>query len=83
MKITQEEIEEAAESFVYYQYAMYGMQGMPEDMVKDAARRMLDDDQQLQRFQEQVEDRKAFEAVRPIMTLKKKKISLEKFRELQ
>ena len=83
VKITQEEIEEAAESFVYYQYAMYGMQGMPEDMVKDAARRMLDDDQQLQRFQEQVEDRKAFEAVRPIMTLKKKKISLEKFRELQ
>ena len=83
VKITQEEIEEAAESFVYYQYAMYGMQGMPEDMVKDAARRMLDDDQQLQRFQEQVEDRKAFEAVRPIMTLKKKKISLEKFRELK
>ncbi|MBP5635253.1 MAG: hypothetical protein J6W83_02570 [Bacteroidales bacterium] len=83
VKITQEEIEEAAESFVYYQYAMYGMQGMPEDMVKDAARRMLDDDQQLQRFQEQVEDRKAFEAVRPLMTLKKKKISLEKFRELK
>ena len=68
---------------MYYQYAMYGMQGMPEDMVKDAARRMLDDDQQLQRFQEQVEDRKAFEAVRPLMTLKKKKISLEKFRELK
>ena len=83
VKITQEEIEEAAESFVYYQYAMYGMQGMPEDMVKDAARRMLDDDQQLQRFQEQVEDRKAFEAVRPLMTLKKKKITLEKFRELK
>ena len=52
-------------------------------IVLPSARRMLDDDQQLQRFQEQVEDRKAFEAVRPLMTLKKKKISLEKFRELK
>ena len=51
-------------------------------MIEDAARRMLDDENQVRRLEEQVEDRKAIEAVRANVTLQNKKISEEKFRAL-
>lgn len=83
IKLTEKDLKEAAESYVAYQYAMYGMGNVPQDMIQEAARRVLDDERQSQRLVEQIEDQKVMEAVKPLVTLKAKKISLEKFRELK
>lgn len=83
IKINEKDIEEAAMAFAAYQYAMYGMANVPEEYLKDAAQRIMSDERQVSRLEEQVEDQKVFGAVKPEITLKKKKISLEKFRELK
>lgn len=83
IKITEKDVEEAAMAFASYQYAMYGMANVPEEYLKDAAQRIMADERQVSRLEEQVEDQKVFAAIKPEITLKKKKISLEKFRELK
>ena len=83
LKVEQKDIQEAAESFVAYQYAMYGMGNVPEDLIKNSARNVLEDENQVRRLEEQVEDNKTIAAIREAVTLQTKKISEEKFRALK
>ena len=83
LKVEQKDIQEAAEGYVAYQYAMYGMGNVPEDMIKSAARNVLEDENQVRRLEEQVEDNKTIAAVREKVTVQSKKISEDKFRALK
>ena len=83
LKVTREDIRQAAESFVAYQYAMYGMAGMPQNLIQSSAENMLQDENQYRRFEEQCEDNIAIARVREEVTLQTKKISKEKFAELK
>ena len=83
LKVTRDDIRAAAESFVAYQYAMYGMAGMPQNLIQSSAENMLQDENQYRRFEEQCEDNIAIARVREEVTLQTKKISKEKFRELK
>ena len=83
LKVTREDLQAAAESFVAYQYAMYGMAGVPENIIKSSAENVLQDQNQLRRLEEQCEDNKAIARVREEVTLQHKKISQDKFRELK
>ena len=49
LKIEQKDIQEAAESYVRYQYAMYGMGGVPDEIVKENAKNVLSDEKQFNR----------------------------------
>lgn len=80
--VEHEDILEAAKAFVTYQYAMYGIGNVPEDMITEAVANVMKDRRQLERLSEQVEDRKVLEKIKETITLKDKKISFEKFREL-
>lgn len=82
-EISQQDIEEAAKSYVAYQYAMYGLGNVPEDMIADAVKNILNDRKQIDRLAEQVEDQKVISKIKETITLKAKKISSEKFRELK
>lgn len=82
LKVEQKDIEEAAAAYVTYQYAMYGLGNVPEELIKEAAAGMLKDRKQLENLIEQVEDRKVMSGIRDIVTFKTKKITSEKFREL-
>jgi len=82
-EITKEDIEEAAKAFVTYQYAMYGLGNVPEEMITEAVKNVLNDQKQIDRLAEQVEDQKVIEKIKGEITLKAKKISSEKFRELK
>ena len=82
-EISQQDIEEAAKSYVSYQYAMYGLGNVPEDMIADAVKNILNDRKQIDRLAEQVEDQKVISKIKETITLKAKKISSEKFRELK
>ena len=83
LKVSREDILNAARSFVAYQYAMYGMAGMPQNLIDSSAENMLQDKDQYRRLEEQCEDNAAIARVREEVTLQTKKISLEKFRELK
>ena len=83
LKVSREDILSAAESFVAYQYAMYGMAGVPDNLIKSSAENMLQDENQYRRLEEQCEDNKTIARIREEVTLQSKKISMEKFRELK
>ena len=82
LKIEQKDLQEAAESYVRYQYAMYGMGGVPDDIVKESAKNVLSDEKQFNRVIEQVEDSKVLDAVKGIIKITPKRISVDKFRAL-
>ena len=83
LKVSHEDIQAAAESYVAYQYAMYGMAGVPENLIASSAENMLQDQNQYRRLEEQCEDNMAIARVREEVTLQTKKISMDKFRELK
>jgi hypothetical protein len=61
---------------------MYGLSSLPEEQTKEAADRLLSDQQQARRIYEKVENDLAIDFVKKTATLAKKSISLEKMREL-
>lgn len=83
LKVEDADVHAAAEGYVSYQYAMYGMGNVPHEMIHEAAHRMLEDERQVNRLVEQVEDDKVLAALREAVTLQPKKISEDKFRELK
>lgn len=82
-KVEQKDITDAAESYVAYQYAMYGMGDVPAELIKDAVNNVLADSRQVERLVEQVEDRKVLDKIRETVTLKATRITSTKFRELK
>ena len=82
LKIEEQDIREAAEAFVSYQYAMYGLGNVPQDLIKEAVVNVLQDQRQVERLAEQVEDQKVMAKIKETITLKSTKISSTKFREL-
>ncbi|MCR5244314.1 MAG: trigger factor [Bacteroidales bacterium] len=83
LKIEEKDIREAAEGFVAYQYAMYGLGNVPHEMIVEAAKNVLKDENQMRRLEESVEEQKVVAAVKEVVSLQNKKISVEKFRELK
>ncbi|MBR5702786.1 MAG: trigger factor family protein [Bacteroidales bacterium] len=82
-KVEQKDIQDAAVGFVHYQYAMYGMPSVPDEIVKEAVQNMMQDRKQIDRLVEQVEDTKVFGKLKEEITIKAKKITSDKFRELK
>lgn len=81
-KVDKKDLEEAGRAFVSYQYAMYGIGNVPEDIINEAVQNMLTDEKQIDRLVEQVEDQKVIARLKEEITLKSKKITSVKFREL-
>ena len=81
-EVSHEDLVDAAKAYVTYQYAMYGLPQVPDEMLMDAVGNIMKDRRQLERLSEQVEDNKVLGKIKEIATIKEKKISVEKFREL-
>ena len=82
LKVTKEDVMAQAKQMAAYQFAMYGMQNVPEEHLTKYAEQILGDRQQADRILEKVQDDLVLDYVRKTVTLDKKKISLEKMREL-
>ena len=82
LKVGKDEVMKQAMSMAAYQFAMYGMNNVPEEHLAKYAEQLLGDRQQAERIVEKVEDDMALTWVRKTATLETKKISLEKMREL-
>ena len=82
LKVTKEDVMKQAKQMAAYQFAMYGMQNVPEEHLTKYAEQLLGDRQQADRILEKVQDDLVLDYVRKTATMDKKKISLEKMREL-
>ncbi len=82
LKIDEKDMNEAAEAYVAYQYAMYGIGNVPQEMIKEAAVNVLHDQKQVERIAEQVEDQKVLARLKEEITLKPETVTSVKFREL-
>ena len=83
VKVEEGDLLASAKGFAAYQFAMYGMNNVPDEQLESFAKNILSQEEQGRRILDQVENEKTFAAVREVVTLKKKKISVEKFRELK
>ena len=83
LKIEDSDMQDAARAYAAYQYAMYGMGNVPEELLNSAASQMLADERQSRNLEENVENEKVIAAVREKITLQNKKISPDKFQELK
>ena len=83
VKVEEADLLASAKGFAAYQFAMYGMNNVPEEQLESFAKNILSQEEQGRRILDQVENEKTIVAVREVVTPKKKKISVEKFRELK
>ena len=83
VKVEEDDMFSAAKAFASYQFAMYGLANVPDEQLATYAKSVLANDKERVRIYEQVEEQKVLNAVRADVTLKNKKISVEKFRELK
>ena len=82
LKIEEKDVHEAAEAYVAYQYASYGMGNVPDSLIKESVGRVLQDENTSRRIIENVESTKVVEAVKGAITLDNETVSVEKFRTL-
>ena len=73
LKIDEKDLHEAAEAFVTYQYAMYGLGNLPKEMIQEAVVNVL----------ENVEDSKVMSKLKEEITLEPTKITSLKFKDLK
>ena len=82
LKIDEKDLHEAAEAFVTYQYAMYGLGNLPKEMIQEAVVNVLKNQEQVQRIAENVEDSKVMSKLKEEITLEPTKITTLKFKDL-
>lgn len=81
MEVTKEDLDKEAKALAAYQFAMYGMNDVPEDQLAGFADRLLGDDDQARRLYDKVEADKVIAYVKDTVTLEKKKSTIEKMRQ--
>ena len=81
-EFSQDDLKESARAYVRYQYAMYGMQDLPDEILEGSVAEILKSREQVSRLMENVEEQKVLEKLKGEITVKSKKITSEKFREL-
>lgn len=82
LKIDDKDMLDAAKGFAAYQYAMYGMPNVPEQLLSEATVELLKDERRHRNLVESVESEKVISAVKEVITISNRKITEEKFRAL-
>lgn len=82
LKVEEADIRSAAEGFVRYQYAMYGVSDLPTEILQESIVNLLQNQKQVERLAESVEDQKVISKLKEIMVLSPTDISSEDFRNL-
>ena len=82
LKIDDKDMLDVAKGFAAYQYAMYGMPNVPEQLLSEAAVELLKDERRHRNLVESVESEKVISAVKEVITISNRKITEEKFRAL-
>lgn len=82
LTISKDDIMKQAKEFAAYQFAMYGMNNVPDEHLSKYAEQILNDRQQADRIVDRVEDNLVLGYLKGAVTLESKTVSLEQMREL-
>lgn len=82
ISVKNDELLASARGYARYQYAMYGINNIPDEYVDRFAQDMLKDEKQADRIYEAVLDDKVISVCREAITVKDTKITEKKFKEL-
>ncbi|MCM1176151.1 MAG: trigger factor [Clostridium sp.] len=83
VKVDEADMLASAKGFAAYQFAMYGMNNVPEEQLESFAKNLLSQEEQGRRILDQVENEKTFAAVREVVSLAVEQVTVEQFRELK
>jgi trigger factor len=83
LEIKKEDMLEQAKKLAKYQFASYGIPNVPEEYLVKHAESLIANENEGRRIFEKVEETKVLDYVRSVVTIEKKKISLDKFQKLQ
>ena len=82
IKIEKEDIDNAAFIFAQQQLSQYGIYNAPEDLIKQQAKRFMQDERARDAIHEHALDNKFYAAVKEAVKVNEKTISVEDFRKL-
>ena len=82
IKIEDDDLKQVAKEAVRAQFAQYGMQNVPDDVLENYAAEQLKQREQVDNFVDRAVDMKLTEAVKSIVKLNEKSVSLEEFNKM-
>ena len=82
IKVDDNDVRESARQMARAQFAQYGMTNVPEDYLNGYADEMLKKRENVDSFVEAALDRKLAEAIKEVVKLNVKTVSLEEFNKL-
>lgn len=82
VKVSDEDVFEAARLQARIQFAQYGMTNLPDETIDNYVREMLKNRETLDGFVDRAVENKLVEVLKKVVKLKKKKISLDDFNKL-
>ncbi|MBQ7221965.1 MAG: hypothetical protein IJS02_00665 [Bacteroidales bacterium] len=82
IKIEKDDMVQEAKNVAAYQFAMYGMNNVPDEDLNGFASKMLEDGEQARRIFEKLENDKVLDFVKKTATLEKKKTTPDKLRNM-
>lgn len=82
VNVTKEDMVEFAKSIAFQQFAQYGMTNVDDEMLTNYAHRILEDKNYASRMHEDVANGKLFNAVKELINLDEKTVSLDEFKKL-
>ena len=82
IKVNDDDVLDAARLQARIQFAQYGMSNLPDETVDNYAREMLKNRETLDGFVDRAVENKLVEALKKVVKLKKKKVSLDEFNKM-
>ncbi len=82
IKVEQDDILEEAKAVARMQFAQYGMSQVPDETLTGYAKSMLGNKEEAQRIYERVREDKVLDAVKPLVKVTEKRVSMDDFRRL-
>jgi trigger factor len=82
IKVTDEDLVGFAKAVAFQQFAQYGMTNMDDETLTNYAHRILEDKNYGAHIREDVANRKLFNAIKALVTLDEKTVSLDDFKKL-
>ncbi len=82
VKINDDDVKNAAREIAKAQFAQYGMSNVPQEYVENYADELLKKKEAQQQFVDRAIDAKMVEALKPVVTLNKKQVTLDEFNKM-
>lgn len=82
LTVTKEDVLKVATNIARYQFAMYGINNVPEEHLSQYAEKLLADEKQNRRIIEKAEEDKAIAFIKENVTVEPKEIAIEELRKL-